>query len=304
MKNIFIVLINYNGQDNTIECLDNLRSISTEGFILNTIVVDNLSKNKLIIDEVDYRKIKLSVIYNNVNSGFSGGCNIGIKKALEQGADYILLLNNDTLVHENFLVELFDFMEKKSEVGIVSPKIYFEKGFEFHKERYRNDELGKVFWYAGGKFDWKNIIGQHVGVDQVDDGQFEESVPVDFATGCCVLIRKEMFKLVGFFDEKYFLYYEDADYSVRVLKKGYKIFYVPKSIIWHKNAGSSGSGSSLQDYYITRNRLYFGVKYASSRAKIALIRESLRILINGNRFKKRAIFDFYTGRFGRSNLFK
>lgn len=304
MKKISIVMINYNGQENTIECLDSLMKLKTDGFNLQTTVVDNYPENKIKVDVSKYSKIKLKVIFNPVNSGFSGGMNIGIKHALKNGGDYVLIHNNDTLVKEDFLQKLFDFAEKTEKVGIVAPKIYFAKGFEFHKDRYKESELGKVIWYAGGRMDWKNVIGHHIGVDEVDHGQYNEVSQTESASGCCMLIKSDLFKKVGMFDEKYFLYYEDADLCYRTKKAGYKIYYLPTSVIWHKNAGSTGgSGSKLQDYYITRNRMYFGMKYASLRSKFALLREGLRNILTGREWQKAGSLDYFLGRMGKSGRF-
>jgi hypothetical protein len=139
-------------------------------------------------------------------------------------------------------------------------------------------------------------------VDEVDHQQYEKVEETEIATGCCMLIRKEVFRKVGLFEDKYFLYYEDSDLCMRVKRKGFKILYVPSSIIWHKNAGSAGgSGSQLQDYYITRNRLLFGSKFAPIRSKIALFKESLRLLFSGRRWQKQGVVDFYLGRLGKGN---
>jgi GT2 family glycosyltransferase len=107
----------------------------------------------------------------------------------------------------------------------------------------------------------------------------------------------------GLFDEKLFLYFEDADLSQRVLRAGYTIIYAPKAVIWHANAASGGgSGSILHDYYITRNRMIFGMKYAPLRSKIALVRESLRLLVSGRQWQKIGIRDFYIGKFGKGSF--
>ena len=105
------------------------------------------------------------------------------------------------------------------------------------------------------------------------------------------------------FDNRYFLYFEDSDLSQRLKKAGYKILFYPKAILWHKNAGSTGgSGSSLQDYFTTRNRMIFGLKFAPLRSKIALIRESLRLLSSGRQWQKKGIRDFYLRRFGKGTF--
>ena len=117
-----------------------------------------------------------------------------------------------------------------------------------------------------------------------------------------MLIKKEIFEKVGYFDEKYFLYYEDNDLCQRAKKLNFKIIYTPQAKLWHKNASSAGgSGSALQDYYITRNRLIFGMKYAPFRSKMSLLRESGRFLFNGRRWQRRGAMDFLTGNLGKGS---
>ena len=265
-------------------------------------MVDNGSDEKFETKNPELKTGELKIIRSEKNLGFAGGNNIGIKHAVENGADYILILNNDTIADQNLLQGLLNVLEKDKTIGIVGPKIYFAEGFEFHKKRYKKTELGKVIWYAGGIMDWKNITGCHRGVDEVDSGQYEEEAETGFVSGCCMLIRREVFEKIGFFDEKYFLYYEDSDFNQKARNSGYKIIYSPKAILWHKNAGSAGgSGSILQDYYITRNRLLFGLRYAPLRSKLSLIKESFKLAIKGRPWQKRGVIDFYLGRLGKGS---
>ena len=302
MKHVIISLLNFNGLKNTLACLASLKNIKIDNFKLTIVAVDNPSEEEFDLKSGSLGHIPLVVIKNSRNLGFSGGNNVAIKYALENGADYILILNNDTYVDHDFLTELLKTAEQDNSAGILVPKIYFAPGFEFHKEKYKKEELGKVFWYAGGEMDWANVIGHHRGVDEVDKGQYDKTKETEIATGCCMLIRKEIFENVGLFDDKYFLYYEDSDLSMRAKNKGFKIVYVPNSIIWHKNAGSAGgSGSKLQDYYITRNRLIFGMRYAGFRAKVALLKESIKIFMIGRYWQRRGILDFYLGKLGKGS---
>lgn len=294
MIRVAIVVLSYNGLENTLECLDSLKRIDKKGFNTEIIVVDNASTDG---SAGALSKVKdIHLINNLTNLGFCGGNNIGIKEALKREASHILVLNNDVIVKEDFLSKLL-----KIKADIVSPKIYFAPGFEFHKNRYKKEDLGKVIWYAGAKIDWQNIIGVHIGVDEVDRGQFSKSRQIDLATGACMLVKREVFEKIGYFDEKYFLYLEDMDLCIRAKKARFKIFFQPQAIIWHKNAKSTGgSGSSLQDYFITRNRLLFAVKYAKLRTKIAVFRQ-----IAGqfqNTIKRKALIDFLKFNFGRGSL--
>jgi len=293
---ISIVVLNYNGLENTLECLDSLKKCDLDNLNVRIIVVDNNSQDG---STEALRQIKdIDLVENQANFGFAGGNNIGIERAFQQNADAVLILNNDTIVDKFLFVNLLKSLQYGD---IISPKIYFAPRFEFHKSRYTKDERGKVIWYAGGKIDWRDIIGKHIGVDDVDHGQFSKRKEVDLATGACMLVKKEVFKKIGFFDEKYFLYLEDMDFCVRAQKAGFKILFEPEAIIWHKNAGSTGgSGSDLQDYFITRNRLLFAIKYAKLRTKLAVFKQTLgQIKISA---KRRALVDFLTFKLGKGSL--
>lgn len=299
MNSVWVSLINFKGKENTIDCLNSLEKIARDNFELSVVVVDNGSTEKLSLPKYSF---SLKILESEKNLGFSGGHNLGIKFALENGADFVLVINNDTYVDRNLIFELLKSIDSSPAVGIAAPKIYFAPGFEFHKKRYKKNDLGKVIWYAGGKMDWKNVLASHRGVDEIDKGQFDKTGQTDFASGCCMLIKRDVFENIGFFDERYFLYYEDNDLCQRARKKGFEIIYNPMAFLWHKNASSAGgSGSDLQDYYITRNRLIFSMKYAQFRSKIALLREALGLFISGRKFQKRGIFDFFTQNLGRGS---
>jgi GT2 family glycosyltransferase len=213
----------------------------------------------------------------------------------------VVILNNDTTVDPELFMSLCKQLEEKEDTVATVPKIYFSIGQEFHKDRYGKKDLGKVLWYAGGKMDWKNLVGYHVGVDEVDNGQFDTVSETEFATGACVMIKMKVLEKSGVFDERYFLYYEDNDLCMRLKKYG-RILFVPDAVVWHDNAGSTGgSGSALQDYFISRNRLLFGMKYAPIRTKIALVKESLRHLVYGREWQKKGIRDFYLRKFGKGS---
>lgn len=300
MKKIFISIINYNGAANTLECLRSLVNLSIKGFSLHVVVVDNASKEPFTLPQKEFSRLSCTVIHNKTNLGFSGGHNTSIQFALKHLVDYVMILNNDTLVDEKLVLELLKVAESDKGIGVLGPKIYFSKGFEFHKDRYAKEDLGKVIWYAGGIMDWNNVLGFHRGVDEIDNGQYDKLEETEFVSGCCMLIRREILQKIGRFDERYFLYYEDIDFNTRVKKADFKILYVPSAVLWHKNAASvGGSGSSLQDYYITRNRLLLGFSYASFQTKLALVRESLETLMSGREWQRRGIVDFYLRKFGK-----
>lgn len=302
MPKIYINLITFNDSTSTNECLESLEGLNKKDFELYVNVVDNASSEKFI-NKKEYKNFKLNILYTKRNLGFSGGQNFGIKYALENNADYIVILNNDVYAGKDLIIELLNSF-KELGVGVVSPKIYFAKGYEYHKDKYNEKDLGNVFWYAGGQVDWKNVFGKHRGVNQVDNGQFDKREETEVATGCCMMVKREVLETVGLFNENFFLYYEDADLSMRIKNKGFKIIYEPKAILWHKNAAATGSGSPLQDYYITRNRLIFGFKYAAFRVKLALFKESLKIFLSGRPWQKIGVKDFYLKKLGSGSYIK
>lgn len=307
MKNISIIVLNWNKPDLTIECLESLEKINSKKFKTEVLVVDNGSSDGSVkqIQQFLVNKFRPSehitseLIETGVNKGFAGGNNYGIRHALQKGADYIILLNNDTRVDPDFAIELLYVMTSEEEVGVVCPKIYFEKGYEF--KEYTKTDLGKVFWSVGGVLDWNNIYGTNRGVDQIDCGQFERIENVDFASGACLLVSKETLNKSGLFDESYFMYLEDLDLCHRIKHANYKILYAPKSIIWHKVSQSSKIGGDLNDYFITRNRLIFGFRYASIRTKLALLREALRFILRGRKWQRIGTVDYFIQNLGRGS---
>lgn len=298
-KKVSIVILSYNNKKLIGQCLAALKKWVKNGEEIELIVVDNASND----DSVEYlRKLKdIVLLESKENLGFAGGNNLGISYALDHKADYIMLLNNDVVIKNAFWQPLVEFLEENDKVGVVGPKIYFAPGYEFHRERYSPKERGRVIWYAGGEIDWDNVLAYHRGVDEVDRGQYDRPEETEFVSGCCLLARREVWEKVGLLDEKYFLYYEDSDFCLRAKKKGWQVFYFPGAKIWHLNAGSSSCGSPLQDYFITRNRLLFGLRWAPWRTKQALLRESFRLLLKGRKWQQIGVRDFYLRRFGRGS---
>lgn len=236
---VYIILVNYNSTDHTLECIKSLKQIDYSNYRI--IVVDNASNSderKKLNELMD----DIIIIYSNINGGFSFGNNLGIKQAIKNEAKYILMLNNDTVVKEDFLNKMIDEYDDK--IGICTSKIYY----------YDNKE---ILWYAGGEIN--KTMGNSIvyGLNEVDNGNYNENKFVTFASGCCMLFSVDIIKKIGYLKEDYFLYYEDTDYCSRIIENGYKIKYCPKSVIYHKESVSTVKKSYNYDYYFTRNRLFF-----------------------------------------------
>lgn len=303
MIHVSIILINYNSKEDTLECLESLQQIKTTGFKHSLIIVDNASREVLELP-TRLQSDSIEIIRSESNKGFTGGNNMGIYYAVEKyNSDYVLLLNNDTTVDEQFLKELVRMAEADQKLGMVASKIYFSRNREFHKDSYSKDQLGSVLWYAGGSIDWDHLAAYHRGVDEVDRGQFDSQTESDFATGCAVLVKREILEKVGTFDKRFFLYLEDVDWSVRVKKAGYSIGFCPESVVYHKNAGSSGgSGSGVHEYYQTRNRLLFAFKHGSWKEISTAFRIALKYFLTGTSKQRKAVLDMFTLQFGKQPI--
>ncbi|MDP4009690.1 MAG: glycosyltransferase family 2 protein [Candidatus Shapirobacteria bacterium] len=305
MSQIAIIVLNWKKPQLTIDTIDSLLKINHKSFSYKIFLVDNGSPdNSVEIFKNKYKSNKkIKLVETKKNLGYVGGNNAGIVFALKSGFDSYLLINNDVLVDPNFLEILNKASVKDKSIGILGPKIYFAPGHEFHKDRYTKKQIGKIIWSAGGAIDWKNVLGSNVGIDDYDQGQYDqETYDPDFISGCCMLIKKEVFQKIGLLNEDYFMYLEDMEICQRAKKNNYKLAYIPGSVIWHINAGSSSSGSPLHDYFITRNRLLFGFKYASFRTKFALFRESIKFyFFSKSAWKKTAVKDFYLNKLNKGS---
>jgi len=299
MFKVAIITVNYNGKENTLELLKSVEQLNTVNcephappLEVKTVVVDNASSDNSV-SEIHKKFPQVDVLQTGANLGFGEGLNKGIDYGKIWGADYFFVINNDSIIGDpDILQKLIKVFKKDPKIGVVAPRVLFQKGYEFHKDRYEQKDLGKVIWYGGGSFDWDNVASIHRGIDEVDSAQYDLEEETDFITGACFLVKKEVLEKVKF-DGEYFLYFEDADFNKQVKEIGFKLYYLGKTFIYHKVSQSTGIGSNLTDYFHSRNRLIFGFRYAKLRTKFALLRESLKLLILGRKYQRMGILDFY-----------
>lgn len=238
---VSIILVNYNGAVHTLECVKSLDNVNYSNFEI--IIVDNASKQEdveILRSLKSNKRVKL--IESNENTGFSGGNNIGLRECIKYNNDYIMLLNNDTVVEPDFInVMLNDF---SNDIGLVCPKIcnYYNHNEVSYAGGYINTLKGGVFIY---------------GINSLDKNEYIKPKEITFASGCCMLMKADVIKKAGFLPEEYFLYFEDTDFSVRVSKCGYKMWYEPKAVIYHKESVSTEKCSPNYQYYFVRNRFMF-----------------------------------------------
>lgn len=245
---VFIIILNYNGYRDTIECIDSIKKSTYKNYEI--IIIDNNSTDNseriLLSKYPEYHFIQ-----TGINNGFAWGNNFGIKYSIDNGADYVLLLNNDTIVTPNFLQPLISLAESDKRIGIVGGKIY-----------YYNEP--KKIWYAGASINTYNGKTKHLGDKDIDNGQFDNISETGYVTGCMMFVNREAIKKAGLMDENYFLYYEETDWNVRIKKCGYRIVFTPYSIIYHKVSSSMQDIKQKKDYltryYYDRNSYYFIIK--------------------------------------------
>ena len=245
-----IIILNWNGHEMTAECIRSVLAMDIQD--CHIIVVDNGSTDgsaEILPQEFP----QITVLRQETNLGFAAGCNVGMRYALANGAEYILLLNNDTVVAPDFLTEMLSAIEDDPRIGAVCPKIYFA------------DEP-ELLWYAGADFSLWTGRFKVRGWRELDRGQFGQVREITQATGCAVLARRGALCDVKLFDEQFWAYVEDLDWSIRFLQRGYRLVFIPKARIWHCDGATAvkslGSGSqAIRQFLSTRNMVLLARKH-------------------------------------------
>jgi GT2 family glycosyltransferase len=241
---VAVVVLTWNQRDVTLECLASLRVQHHQP--TDIIVVDNGSADDSVA-AIRAGYPEATVIENGENLGFVGGNNSGIRHALAGDAEYILLLNNDTIVDPAMIDDLLAVMTADPTIGISGPKmLYFD-----HPQR---------IWCAGNRIDWRTGDSIRLQAEQPDEAAAEEPREVDFITGCAICLRREVIERIGLLDERFFIYYEETDWCLRAAAAGWRTVYVPRARLWHKVSATMGATSPATDYYMTRNVLLFLAK--------------------------------------------
>jgi GT2 family glycosyltransferase len=244
----YIVIVNWNGRDVTIDCLRSLAAM--EGPPARTLVVDNASTDGSV-EVLREMFPDIELITLGRNAGFAGGTNAGIRHALERGAELVVLLNNDTVVDPRSLSYMIDQLDADPRCGVVVPKILYTNPPE-------------LIWYAGGKISFWTGSMRHIGIREMDRGQYDIAGTTEYATGCCLLTTASVLRRVGLLDESYVMYGEDADFSWRVRRAGYTIRYEPRARVWHRLSVSAGGHLSV---FKMRRKLASLVRFFSRYAR-------------------------------------
>lgn len=288
---VSIVILQYNNSVDTIRCLYSVFNAQYHNLeAVEIIVVDNASEPEHLQNIRDYMKsqpsqYKVAFLKNSFNLGYSGGNNTGIKYALENGAEYVFILNNDATIEKDTLENLIRAGESDFQIGILSPQI-----IEGDQTTY------------GGEVNWLKAELKHIKDPKKDPG---------YIPGTAMLVRRNVFEKIGLFDTRYFLYFEDADYSMRAKKAGYKLAVIPRSTISHKTSTTTKKlGAPLLLRYHMRNSLLFNLVHTPSSYKTALhiwalwvsTKQVIKILLRIRPQHSKAVLfgitDFYKERWG------
>jgi len=278
---VAVIVVSFNGEETIIDCVRSINEITKEGNNeITLIIVDNASTDRTLEKvkcqisklKTTTQMSKLKVIKNKENLGFAGGVNVGTKYALKNGAEYVFLLNQDATVKQGAIEKLVQIIEKDSQIGIVGPLILNPDG---------------TIWSAGGIVDKKRFTAGHLDesaiirhpepiLGSIDEGilnQVQNDSQVDFVSGCAMMIRNDVFEKIGFFDERFFLYYEDVDFCFRVRKANFKIIFVPQAVVTH-HYQSTIEKEKKKRYFMARNHFLFLAKHGPLKIKI---REMIRL---------------------------
>jgi len=235
---IYIVILNTNRRDDTLACLDSL-SRSTYGNF-KIIVLDNKSTDGSV-ESIRSSFPDTQIINLTENLGYAGNNNVGIEEAIKRGADWVLVLNEDTILDPGCLAELVKVGESDPKIGIVGPMVYH------HNEPGVIQSAGGVL----GKY-WQS---QHLGQNELDHGQFQLPHRVEWISGCAIMVRKTAIEQAGMLDASFFIYWEETEWCIRIARSGWQIVHVPQAKIWHKGVQRDYQPKPSFTYYGTRNHL-------------------------------------------------
>ena len=259
---LHVCILNWNGQEVLRDCVQSILSNQFESFKVT--VIDNGSDD-FEATELDS---KVNIIKLDKNYGFAKGYNLGISKAKIDKDEYLILLNNDTKVDENFFINLEESIQSKKTESIYGPKIIF-------------DDHKNLIWYGGGKVKLNRGIIEHIGIRK-SSSDFSIESNTDYVTGCCMIVKKSIYDDLGGFDESFFMYNEDVDFCLRAKLNRIKCVYLPSVIISHKVSNSLGGYYSSKKILMKIKSAFLLYKkyYSKPRAILLLMKYCIRSIMS------------------------
>lgn len=241
---VWIIILHWKELEHTRRCLNSLRNLLYENYQI--LVVDNNSSDGSL-EQLKLEFPEVTFIAIAANLGFAGGCNIGIKYTLSRGASYVLLLNNDTRPSPTLLRDLVLAVASIPNLGILTPKVVYE------------DEPTRLYGLGGSRLPFRVRLRD---MEAIDRGPWNgPPILLDFVFGCAMLIKREVIERVGYFDEDFFMYFEDIDYCYRVTEEGFVVGYLPGLVLHHVGAGSTRRRGGIREFLLGRSRQLFFRKH-------------------------------------------
>ena len=249
------IVLNYNGKDLTLQTLESLHAMSFPA--LDLFVVDNGSGDGSFaaVAEAfpDVEQVRVEE-----NRGVANGLNVGVRYVIDRDYDYLLLLNNDIEVDPEMLSEMVAVAESDKTIGCVGPKAYY------YWER-------QVIWSAGGRICFREAVTKERGMGEVDRGQYDQTEEVDYINGCAILVRRSVMAEVGLYDPLFYLAVEDADWCMRMKRRGYRSVYAHKAVLWHMVSASTGTYKPGRTFQTGRSTAIFVRRYGSVGRRIMFL---------------------------------
>lgn len=269
---VYIIILAWNQKETTIECVNSF--LATTYSNLKLLVVDNGSTDGTY-EALTTRFPTMEIIRSNKNLGIAGGYNLGIQEALENNAEYVLVTNNDVIVATDLVTNLAEVLTTTPDVGMVMPKIY----------HYYGDKTR--LWCTGGR--WRKFPPgvKMMGYGIQDSEEWSHIKEIDYAPSCTLLIRNQLLSRLEGFDENYFFYNDDWDFSARLRAEGYRILFVPKAKVWHKVSISTQKSDRPEYWWMQMG--YSSVLFYSRHVNLAslmmhitwfMLREILKLKVN------------------------
>jgi hypothetical protein len=248
IDNIFIVLVNWNLKEDTLDCVD---SLLKAGILSSRIIVVDQGSTDGSVEEITGRyNSTIQIIENKQNLGYADGVNRGAIRALDLGAEWVMVMNNDTTVSPTLFEELAKTANQNPQVSIFGPMILY------HHDPDR-------IWFLGDRLIPGTLITYSLYKDKIPPDKIPNILSVDFVSGCGMMIRSDIFRKVGHFDTSFFMYGEEVDFCQRVRQSGYKLASVPNAKMWHKVSLSANQDRLKSRYYRIRNQIWIYRKYSS-----------------------------------------
>jgi GT2 family glycosyltransferase len=258
----YAIVLSWNGREDTERCLDALAKVREPP--VRIVCVDNGSTDGSV-EAVRDRHPESHLIENGRNLGFAGGCNVGIRWALAQGAEWVVLVNNDAVIAPDAIAGFAEAAEQRPEAGVLAGKLY------------RADRPDRI-WYAGQRFlAWLGYSGRHRGEGRRDGPRYQRLSLTDRANGALMAISRAAIERVGLLDEELFAYVEDVDYSLRARDAGFEVLFVPAARAWHR-VGASSAAAAHNSYYGTRNMVVVCERHRPLPAPLSWLRRGVILM--------------------------